>query len=132
MDASVSELAARPTARTTNRWAMASAFVATAALPLWAFFALSTVTWQNPLTGDAAFNLLSAQAIRFIRANSLELGIVITVVGLIVPLALLAIALVIGPTENESRSHGWLRIALVACGLLVALFLVALLPLVGV
>jgi hypothetical protein len=132
MDATASSTTGAGEGSRTNYWAVLSALLAAVVLPLWAFFAVSTVTWNDPLRSQASFNPMSEQAIALVQANSLELGIVIALVGLVAPFALLAIALVFGSTERESLGHGWVRVALFACGALLVLVLTTLLPLFGV
>lgn len=125
-------LSSEPSPKTPmNYWALLSSCVASLLLPLWAFFALSTVTWQNPLAGAASFNLLSDSAIRFINGWSLELGIGIVMLGM-VGLALLIVAAGVALSKDESW-RGWpVRLAAGLNATLLLLAIVAIIPLFAV
>lgn len=119
----VSEIPTQAVARSV--WALLSCFSAVLVLPLWGFYALSSLTFQDPLEGQAAFNLLTQSALAFIRANSLELGLVM-VVFTVAPMALF-VAAFLTSEEKKIASLAEGRVAL-ALNLLLLTLIVLTIP----
>lgn len=121
-----------PEQATTGRfWSLSSSLLAALVLPLWGFYALSSLTFQNPLKRTASFNLLSETAATFIRGNSLELGLIM-VMFTIAPMALLSAAFVFGPAASSSGKWIERRLALGLNLVLLVLILITIVPLFAV